>query len=75
MTLHSTILAWLTSDTLADAWHVVARSDPLADSDDEMGDEHCRDDYGPYICVWFDSRVQILTSLHSSATFEYCLPS
>ncbi|KAF9068006.1 hypothetical protein BDP27DRAFT_1327799 [Rhodocollybia butyracea] len=30
---------------LEHAWHVVACSDPLADSDDEMGDEHCRADY------------------------------
>ncbi|KAJ3801685.1 hypothetical protein GGU11DRAFT_697829 [Lentinula aff. detonsa] len=30
---------------LEHAWHVVARSDPLADSEDEMEDEHCRNDY------------------------------
>ncbi|GAW09335.1 Ino eighty subunit 1 [Lentinula edodes] len=30
---------------LEHAWHVVARTDPLADSDEEMEDEHCRNDY------------------------------
>ncbi|KAJ4486386.1 hypothetical protein J3R30DRAFT_3697899 [Lentinula aciculospora] len=30
---------------LEHAWHVVTLSDPLADSDDEMQDEHCRNDY------------------------------
>ncbi|KAJ3870119.1 hypothetical protein EV359DRAFT_76114 [Lentinula novae-zelandiae] len=33
---------------LEHAWHVVARSDPLADSDEEMEDAHCRNDYGLY---------------------------
>ncbi|KAJ3848813.1 hypothetical protein EV368DRAFT_86197 [Lentinula lateritia] len=30
---------------LEHAWHVVARTDPLADSDEEMEDENCRNDY------------------------------
>lgn len=28
-----------------DAWHVVANADPLADSDEELMDEHVRNDY------------------------------
>lgn len=29
----------------ADAWHIVNTTDPLIDSDDELGDEYVRQDY------------------------------
>jgi len=40
---------------LQHAWHVISTSDPLIDSDDELGDEHVRNDY--------IQRLQIITRL------------
>lgn len=40
-------LSDLCSRSVPDAWHVVATSDPLADSDEDDEDEHVRQDHGP----------------------------
>jgi hypothetical protein len=37
--------------SLADAWHMAITTDPLSYSDEEVGDEHVRVDYGKFVTV------------------------
>jgi hypothetical protein len=57
---------------LTDAWHVIATSDPLADSDEEDEDEHVRRDHGSYAPSCF---VELLMRLQRSGSrsFRACV--
>ncbi|KAJ7139861.1 hypothetical protein C8R44DRAFT_727821 [Mycena epipterygia] len=62
---------------LQHAWHIVAASDPLADSDEEVDDEHARRDHGSCrLCLLFPSsrrstnaaeRLAVLSRLRGKA--------
>lgn len=59
-----------------DAWHVVASTDPLVDSDEELMDEYVRNDYSESLgsvrrvqplMVIVDQRIAVLARLRGRA--------
>lgn len=60
----------------ADTWHVVTSTDPLADSDEELMDEHVRNDYSVYLglvarmqplMIVLDQRIAVIARLRGKA--------
>lgn len=44
-----------------DAWHVAASTDPLLDSDEELMDEHVRNDYSEFLELVHQTRSSMIT--------------
>ena len=53
-----------------DAWHIISSTDPLVDSDEEMGDHHARLDYGEQNASFYEIPSLTQLSQHVDSTLS-----